>query len=140
VTVRRLWRGFWRGLSAHWGLKLIALALATMIWASYAAEPSVEVGIAVPVEFRNVPGDLEIATGEPLDVVVRVRGRATTLRRLTPAEVSVVMDLRSVGTGEVSLLCDTSMVQAPYGVTVLRIEPQQVHVTLIPRASVPAAR
>ena len=48
----------------HLGLKLLAVALATLLWLTVAGEHVVERSMRVPLEFRNKPADLEIV-GDP---------------------------------------------------------------------------
>lgn len=76
-------RRIWRWLTRNWLLKLIALALSFLIWASYTSEPYEEIGLSVPIEFQNIPGGLEISGDVPIQTIVRVRGRSTLLRRLS---------------------------------------------------------
>jgi hypothetical protein len=42
----------------HLGLKVVALALATLLWLTVAGEHVVERIIRVPLEFRNLPEQL----------------------------------------------------------------------------------
>ncbi len=47
----------------HLGLKVLAIALATLLWLTVAGEHVVERSLRVPLEFRNIPAQLEI-TGD----------------------------------------------------------------------------
>lgn len=77
----------------HLGLKVLAIALATLLWLTVAGEHVVERSLRVPLEFRNIPLQLEI-TGDPPDTVdVRLRGSSGVLGRLDPGEVVAVLDL-----------------------------------------------
>jgi len=40
---------------ANAGLKLLALAISFLVWATYTAEPYAEVGFQVPLEFTTMP-------------------------------------------------------------------------------------
>lgn len=133
-------RRFWRWISSNWALKLVSLALATLFWISYTAEPNAEIGVAVPLEFHNIPHGLEISGDLPLRAIVRLRGRSTLLRRISDGDVSASIDLRDRGAGDATYSLEPSDVSAPYGVRVVLVTPSEVHVKLIPRETPPPAR
>lgn len=115
----------------------MALLISFLLWATYSAEPVAEIGFAVPIEFVNVPSRLEIANDVPTVVHIRVRGRSALLRRLTPSDLGISLDLsgRTGGVGMVEL--DAQEVDAPYGVQIVRIDPQELRVHLVPRDNSP---
>ena len=112
------------------GLKAVAVALATLLWLSVAGEPVVERGLEVPLEFENVPSALEIA-GSPPDVVhVRVRGSSGIVSRLEPGEVVAVLDLAGERPGRRLFDLFGGQVHTPSGVEVTQVLPATVTVTL----------
>lgn len=130
-------RWFRKWVLHNWSLKLMALLISFLLWATYSAEPVAEIGFAVPIEFVNVPSRLEIANDVPTVVHIRVRGRSALLRRLTPSDLGISLDLsgRTGGVGMVEL--DAQEVDAPYGVQIVRIDPQELRVHLVPRDNSP---
>lgn len=130
-------RWFRKWVLHNWSLKLMALLISFLLWATYSAEPVAEIGFAVPIEFVNVPSKLEIANDVPTVVHIRVRGRSALLRRLTPSDLGISLDLsgRTGGAGMVEL--DAQEVDAPYGVQIVRIDPQELRVHLVPRDNSP---
>ncbi len=118
---------------ANWWLKLLALGLSFLLWTIYSTEPVAEVGYVVPIEFRNVPANLEISGDVPAQVHVRVRGRSILVRRLTPADLAISVDLSHAQVGEAAFQLTPDHVAAPYGVTVLGVAPSLIRVPLIPR-------
>jgi YbbR domain-containing protein len=128
-------RRLWHWLTRNWVLKLTAVALAFVIWASYTSEPYEEVGLYVPLEFRNIPDGLEISGDVPVQTIVRVRGRSALLRRLSPADVDVQVDLRAAHAGETWIHFDPAEVTVPYGGAVVRVNPSEVRVKLTARTS-----
>src|ERR1700737_2907138 len=78
---------------ANAALKLLALGVSFLLWATYTSEPFAEVGFQVPLEFTSMPSQLEISGDVPTSVHVRVRGRSALLRRMVPADLSVRVDL-----------------------------------------------
>lgn len=117
----------------NWGLKLLAMAISFLLWTTYTAEPIAEVGYLVPLEFRNVPAELEIAGDTPTQVRMSVRGRSALLRRLTPADLSISVDLSGRPPGETFVTLKPAQMSAPYGATVVRITPAQIRLRLAAR-------
>lgn len=116
-----------------WSLKLLALAISFLLWTTYTAEPFSEVGYVVPLEFRNVPANLEISGDAPTQVHLRVRGRSGLLRRIIPADLSVAVDLSGRPAGETLVQLAPDQVTVPYGVTVASIIPTEIRVLLVSR-------
>ncbi len=119
----------------NWALKLIALALSFFLWATYTAEPFAEVGYLVPLEFVNIPPNVEISGDVPTVVHVRVRGHSALLRRLTPADLSIRVDLQGARAGAMWIRLTPDMVGAPYGATVVRLMPSEFRLLLVPRSA-----
>lgn len=121
-----------RDLFLHnWHLKLISLAVAFLLWSAYTAEPVGEVGYVVPLEFRNLPEGLTLADEVPTQVHLRLEGRSALLRRLTPADLAVVVDLAGATSGETLVRLSPAQVQAPPGSKVIRLSPSAIRVRLI---------
>jgi len=120
---------------SNWGLKLVALTISFLLWATYTADPFAEVGFQVPLEFTNMPAHLEISGDVPNAVQVRVRGHSALLRRLTATDLSLRVDMAGARNGESLIRVAPGMINAPYGATVVRISPAQFHLTLVPRGT-----
>ncbi len=118
---------------ANAGLKLLALAISFLVWATYTAEPYAEVGFQVPLEFTTMPTQLEISGDVPTVVHVRVRGRSALLRRMIAADLNLRLDLKDGKEGTTTLPITPAMVGAPFGATVVQVAPTEIHVTLVPR-------
>jgi hypothetical protein len=114
-------------------LKLLALAISFLLWATYTSEPYAEVGFQVPLEFTSMPTHLEISGDLPTAVRVRVRGRSALLRRMVAADINLRVDLKDGKEGPSQIRITPDMVGAPYGVTVVQVSPSQLQVTLVPR-------
>lgn len=107
----------------HLGLKVLALALATLLWLTVAGEHIVERSLRVPLEFRNIPGELEMVGDPPDTVDVRVRGSSAILSRLQPGEIVAVLDLSSARAGSRLFHIRSDEVRAPFGVEVAQVVP-----------------
>jgi hypothetical protein len=115
------------------GLKLLALAVCFLLWATYTAEPYAEVGFQVPLEFTTMPSHLEISGDVPTVAHVRVRGRSALLRRMVSADLNLRLDMKQSTEGTATLNITPGMVGAPFGATVVQVAPTEIHVTLVPR-------
>lgn len=107
----------------HLGLKLTALALATLLWLTVAGDHLVERSMRVPLEFRNIPPTLEIVGDPPTAVDVRLRGSSALLARIEPSEIVAVLDLGTARPGSRMFHIRSDEVRAPYGVEVAQVVP-----------------
>jgi hypothetical protein len=118
---------------ANAGLKLLSVAISFLLWATYTAEPYAEVGFQVPLEFTTMPAQLEMTGDVPTVAHVRVRGRSALLRRMVSADLNLRLDMKDSEQGTTTLKITPEMVGAPFGATVVQVEPTEIHVTLVPR-------
>jgi YbbR domain-containing protein len=114
----------------HLGLKIVAIALATLLWLTVAGEHVVERIIRVPLEFRNIPPQLEVVGDPPSSVDVRLRGSSALLSRLEPGEVVAVLDLNNARSGSRLFHIPNEEVRAPYGVEVTQVVPGTLAIEL----------
>ena len=66
----------------HLGLKVMAIALASLLWLTVAGDHLVERSMRVSLEFRNIPPMLEIVGDPPTTVDVRLRGSSARRRNM----------------------------------------------------------
>ncbi len=114
----------------HFGLKVLAIALASLLWLTVAGEHVVERSLRVPVEFRNIPPQLEIVGDPPGSVDVRLRGSSALLSRVDPGEVVAVLDLSAARPGSRLFHLRNDEVRAPYGVEVAQVVPGTLAIDL----------
>lgn len=119
----------------HLGLKVVAIALATLLWLSVAGEHVVERIMRVPLEFRNIPAELEVVGDPPATVDVRLRGSSGLLSRLEGSEVVAVIDLGAARPGSRLFHIRPDEVRAPYGVEVAQVVPGTLAIELEKAAS-----
>src|SRR5207237_8407937 len=114
----------------NWHLKLVSVGLAAMLWMFVAKETSSEIGMEVPLEYRNIPPQLEI-TGDTTNMVqVRLRGSSNVIRDISAKEVSTTIDLSKMRPGEKIVPLSPQNVQAPFGAEVIRVNPSSVRFSL----------
>lgn len=118
-------------------LKLLALGISFLLWTTYTSEPFAEVGFQVPLEFTNMPSQLEISGDVPTSVHVRLRGRSALLRRMVAADLNIRMDFKEAKEGTSLLRITPQMVDAPFGASVVQVSPPDFHVTFVLRGGHP---
>ncbi len=115
-----------RYVSHNLGLKLISLALAVGLWLAVARDPVDEIPIDVPIEFHNVPGNLEISTENIPRTQIRLRGPERLVHRLQASDVHVEIDLQHVNRpGERTFDLTARQVTKPHDLSVVQIVPAQ---------------
>jgi YbbR domain-containing protein len=110
-------------LFRHPGLKVVAVALATLLWLIVAGDHLVERSMRVPLEFRNIPSELEIVGDPPTAVDVLLRGSSALLGRLESRDIVAVLDLTTARPGSRMFHLRSDEVRAPYGVEVAQVVP-----------------
>jgi YbbR domain-containing protein len=114
----------------HLGLKVLAIALATLLWLTVAGEHIVERSLRVPLEFRNIPSALEIVGDPPATVDVRLRGSSSILSRIQPGDVVAVLNLTSARAGSRLFHLRNDEVRSPFGVEVAQVVPGTLALSL----------
>jgi YbbR domain-containing protein len=108
----------------HAGLKIVSLALAVGLWLAVARDPVAEIELIVPIEFQNLPDNLEIDSASFTQAHVRVRGPERVIRQLQPSDVRAAVSLATVRPGERTFdLADR--IHLPQDLEVVQIIPGQ---------------
>jgi YbbR domain-containing protein len=118
-----------RGFRHHLGLKLISLALAFLLWLVVSGEQVGERALRVPLEFTNLPAELELVGDAPDLVEVRVRASAGTVSRISAGDLVAVVDLRTARPGRRLFHVTADDVRRPTGVEVVQVNPSSVAIT-----------
>jgi len=119
-----------RWLTHNWSLKIVSLFLATLLWAAVSTEATSEIGLEVPLEYRNIPARLEITGDVTNTVQVRLRGSPNVLKDVTSKDVATTIDLSKMRIGEKIVALSPQNVDAPFGAEVIRVNPSSVRFTL----------
>jgi YbbR domain-containing protein len=123
------------GFRHHLGLKFVSIALAALIWIAVAGEQTVERSLRIPLEFTNLPAQLEMVGEPPTVVDVRVRGSSGALNRIAAGELVAVLDLRAARAGQRLFHLDGDDVRSPFGVDVVQVNPSTVPMMFEPSGS-----
>src|SRR5437667_3402081 len=117
-------------ITHNWYLKIISLMLAVMLWMAVANEASSEIGLEVPLEYRNIPPQLEITGDMTNTVQVRLRGSSNVITDITAKDIATTIDLTNMKTGEKIVALSPQNVQAPFGAEVIRVNPSSIRFSL----------
>jgi diadenylate cyclase len=118
-----------RNVLHNLGLKLLAIALAVGLWLAVARDPVAEVAVDVPIEFHNIPENLEISSENIPRAQVRVRGPRRTVRRLQSTDISADIELGGVKPGERTFDLTADQIHQPNDLEVVQIVPSEFHLT-----------
>ena len=121
-------------------VKLVAVALATILWLAMAAPTQpIQKGYDVRVELVNPPQNLEILSGPiPTEVTVTLVGPEHAFRQLDEESLRLVMDLSHARGGYNYLPSDHGHLEIPEALQPVRMAPETVFVEMEP-ANQPAA-
>ena len=127
---------FFRRYVAHnFGLKLLSLAVAVLLWLAVTRDPVAEIAFTVPIEFRNIPDKLEISSETLPQVQVRVRGPVRLVRALSPSEIHAVIDLTGAMPPERTYDLSPKRIHVPGDVDVVQVVPSQFRISFDERAT-----
>ena len=113
----------------NFGIKVLSIGLAALLWGLVAGQREAERSLRVPLEYRNIPTELELL-GEPASLVdVRVRGSSGVLGELRGADLVAVLDLRTARPGRRLFHLLPDDIAVPAGVKVLQATPSTLSLT-----------
>jgi YbbR domain-containing protein len=105
------------------GLKFLSICIAALLWLVVADARVVERVVRVPIEFQNLPQGLELVGDTPDLVEVRLRAASGALARMSPGDLSSVLDLRGARAGRRLFHLTPAQVNVPYGIEVVQVSP-----------------
>lgn len=113
--------------NARW--KLLSLAIAILLWFVIAHEPELATSLSAPIQYQNLPADLDISSNLPDHVLLEVRGPSSQLRPANLSRVAVVLDMSRVhGPGEMTFDISDQDTKLPMGVNFYRSVPSQIRI------------
>lgn len=119
-----------RRLVRHWELKVAALALSSALWVFVMTSEKAEVVLAAPIELDAIPPGLEVSGERPDSVDVQLHGLRAVLARVGPEHVRARVNLAGARPGEIVIRLVPDQITVPSGVTVVRVTPSRLRVTL----------
>jgi YbbR domain-containing protein len=110
--------------NAAW--KLFSLLVAVLLWISVSSEPELSTFSTVPLQYKDLPVELEISSNLIESVTLELRGPAGDLREFTGSPTAVVLDMARAQPGERTFIVRADNVQLPRGLQLVRAIPSQV--------------
>jgi YbbR domain-containing protein len=107
--------------------KLFAILIAVLLWIAVANEPELSTFVSVPLEFKDLPENLEISSEIVEKVELEMRGPSGELRNFSGHRTAVVLDLSDAGPGERTYGIQEDSLHLPRGLHLIRAIPSQVH-------------
>ena len=112
----------------NFGLKLISLALAVALWLAVSGQSPAEVAVDVPIEFQNIPPNLEIGSENIPRAQVRLRGPERAISGLRSSDVRAAIDLTGATPGQRTFNL-TQNVSYPHQLDVTQVTPSHLQLT-----------
>lgn len=128
MKLRSITRNFW------W--KFASLAASFGLWMIYSGARELTTSITAPIQYRNIPKDLEISSDIVEQVHLVLRGPSPLLSRLTGSQMPVILDLSAIrGPGQTTFTIDRRNVALAAGVILERAVPSQIRLRMDERLS-----
>jgi YbbR domain-containing protein len=118
-----------RLVSHNFWWKVLALAIAVLIWAVVASEPELSTFATARLEYKNLPEDLDLSSEPVTQIVLELRGPSGELRGLGDGgqHPAAVLDMSNAAPGERTFPIGAANVRLSRGVHIVRAIPSQVH-------------
>ncbi len=110
----------------NWQYRVLALILALMCWYVVSGQEKVETWLEVPLEFVNLPQQMEITSGLVNKLQVRIRGTSNQVRSLNTGRLAYKLDLArlQVGSNVIPLVPESMAITS--AVEVVEINPTRL--------------
>ncbi len=114
-------------ITENFGWKLLSLLAAIVLWLALVGDPELTTTISVPLEFRNLPRELDINSETPEVVQLELQGPSAKLSRSKTANIAVLLDVSTVNkSGEKTFTIGPANLNLPAEVQMTRAIPSQV--------------
>jgi YbbR domain-containing protein len=100
------------------------------LWLSIAGQHRAELRMTVPLEFRNVPANMEISGEGANKVEVGIRGSRGMIFGVTPEQVRAFVDLSQAVPGQNYFRLTVDNIRAPLGMEITKISPSSIRLYL----------
>jgi len=119
-----------RQVFARLGWQLLAVAVAFVLWLIFTGTPEVVTSISAPIEYQNMPQDLETAAELPRRVSLEISGPAARVHEADLTNRKVVLNMEAVQRpGEWTFTIEKRHIDLPAGLHLVRAIPAQVRLT-----------
>jgi len=113
------------------GWKLAAVGVSFLLWLAFNGANELTESVSVPVQYRNIPPELEIGSEVVEHVHLVLRGPSLLLSRASNNPAPVILDLSEPqSAGERTFTLSGANVRLPSGVTLEKAIPGQIRLQL----------
>jgi YbbR domain-containing protein len=107
-------------------LKILALAIAVLLWVSTTYIGESKIAMSVPVSFENLQRNMVVRESNTRNVFITMNGSLTVLKGLQAGDVKVPLDLARAREGRHILTIRKGDVMVPTGVKIEDLKPDYV--------------
>ena len=124
---QRPWRA---AFTTNLAPKIISFILVLVLWAFIGGQPRAEIWLAVSLEYRNMPVNMEIVGEMTNRVEVGIRGPRTIISTITPDQLRAHVNLSQALTGLNYIRLTPENIRVPLGAEITKIDPSSVRIRL----------
>jgi YbbR domain-containing protein len=124
-----------RWLYGNLGYKLLAIAVAFLLWGVSHSTKPIQRGFDVPMVLRGVPEDLVVVEQSASEVNVRVLGSRAALRNISAGGLEYPVEVAGAKPGVLTLEVELAGFDLPRGAQPVSRSPSSVTLTLAKRGS-----
>ena len=107
-----------------------AVILSVFLWFFVASRGQSEIMLEAPLEFRDIPADLGIASSSAKTVKLTIRGQERFMKSINAHNIGVFVDMSKAREGEGIYHVNKEDVKLPFAISVMSIEPAAIKVKL----------
>ena len=124
-------RGGWQSVWAtNLAPKIISFVLVCVLWVFIGGQPRAEIWMTVPLEYRNMPANMEIVGDLINRVEVGIRGPRTLISSISSDQLKAHVDLSQSMSGVNHIRLTPDNVRVPLGTEVTKVAPSSVRIRL----------
>lgn len=112
----------------NWQAKLAALAISVAIWFIFVGEKESLINVSLPLEFRNLPRNMQMVSSSADRVEVQISGRQHMIESFKPEQIKAFLNLENSKAGSNAFPLTAANIVAPVGIRVSKIFPAQLMV------------
>jgi hypothetical protein len=121
----------WRiAFTSNFVPKIVSFLLVCILWVFIGGQPRAEIWMTIPLEFRNMPGHMEIVGDMINRVEIGIRGPRTLISSMTPDQLKAHVDLSHSQAGFNNIRLAPENVRVPLGTEITKITPSSVRIRL----------
>ncbi len=114
-------------VTRNFGWKIVSLLVAVLLWLALVGDPELTTTISVPLEFRNLPRELDSTSETPEVIRLELQGPSAKLALGKTGNIAVLLDVSAVTkSGERTFNIGSGNLNLPPGVHLMRAIPSQI--------------